>query len=834
MSEKQDHYTRPVIPLLMCFVSGIVLGEAFPVNAPVCLWAMVLCFFLVVLAIFRGSSPRFSPLALFVLLGMLSITALAGPDHGPGNISYYAEKGLCLVRGRVDSLPETDQGRQTFMLEVRSVQPKNEDPREVSGKLRVTWDSKEEPLNKGTLVELDGRIKTFRNFYNPDGFDYERYMAFQGIVARTYVKKEKLSCLEGSQGPYMDRTRRDFSALIDANAGSDQTASVLKALLIGQRGQMDPALTEAFSRTGTSHLLAISGLHVGIVAGVAYGFLVYVLSFIPALLWQARVRTYAGFLALIPVLGYGFLAGMAPSTQRAVVMVAVVLLAHGLEAEHDIMNSLALAALVILALSPGDLFGVSFQLSFAAVFFIVWGMGCVSRKAGDDEPGRGGVVSWWKSYAWVSVFAYLGTLPLVLYYFNQLSLIGLPANLVMVPLVGFAVVPLGLFGLFCYPLSSVVAGLLIKLSGLVLKVALSGVQWVAGLGFASVKTVRPDIPMIMGYYVLLTLIIYGFSNRVGLTAKTKKAMVWAMVPMAAVIFADTGYWVFHRYFHKDLRVTVLDVGQGSANLVEFPGGSCMMIDGGGFGGISTFDVGEKVVAPFLWSRKIARVDTVVLTHPESDHLNGLLYILENFHVRELWHSGQWRTTPNCVRLREIVAEKGITVKTVEQLADIPNRGGAQISVLWPPSGHGGHADEDRDYNDLSLVVKINMGHQAFLFTGDIMERTESRLVDTLGSGLESNVLIVPHHGSKTSSTERFIDAVKPEYALISAGYGNWFKMPHKAVLKRFDKHGVTVYRTDLQGAILLKSSGKTLDVSTVLSERTRPQTGWCPPTVMPE
>lgn len=814
MSEKQD-YTRPVIPLLLCFILGIIFGEYIYFPHYFSLLLVICCFSLMIRAVRGGMPLKFSPLVLFIVLGLLSVQSLDRPDHGSGHISSYTGKGLCRIQGTVVTIPDVNQGRQTFILDVQSVQHGNEDPQDVSGKLRVTFESSDFSLNKGSGIVVEGRIKAFRNFYNPDGFDYEQYMAFQGIWAKTYVKGENLQCLEGNRVALVDRTRNNVAALIDANTDSGQVGSVLKALLIGQRRQVDTSLVEAFSQTGTSHLLAISGLHVGIVAGVAYGVLVWLLSFIPALLWQARVRKYAGLIALIPVFVYGFLAGMAPSTQRAVVMVAVILLTHSLEAEHDIMNSLAWAAMIILALSPGDLFGVSFQLSFSAVFFIIVGMGCVPKYKTEDDLAPGRFKTWFKSYTWVALFAYLGTLPLVLYYFNQLSVIGLPANLVLVPLVGFLVVPLGLFGLFCCPVSSVIAGLFIKLSGLVLGIGLDLVQWLAGLPFSSLKTVRPSVLEVVCYYGLLIFILYAVSKKETVKPGIKKAMAGALALMLVVLSADIGYWVHHRYFHTELRVTVLDVGQGTANLVEFPKGECMMIDGGGFGGISTFDMGEKVVAPFLWSRKIAQVDTVVLSHPESDHLNGLLYILDHFHVKELWYNGRWRSTQSCERLKEILHEKGITARRVDQLQGTLAKGGADIRVLWPPMDHDGVWDEKKECNNTSLVLKISLGGQAFLFPGDIMEKAESRLVETMGPDLESTVLIVPHHGSKTSSTERFIDTVNPAYALISAGYENWFKMPHKIVLRRYRERNIAIYRTDLQGAILMETAGKDLTVKTV-------------------
>lgn len=812
---KHGEYKRPALPLLFSYIAGIVIGSTVVIPSVFIISIILAGLFTIGKAIYRKKTLRFIPLVLLFCLGILSISVVLSPRTSEKSPHFFSQKTVCTIRGQVDTQPEIINGKQKFILKLEHIESGQDVCESVSGKIRVTITSDDPPLRKGDTIELVSRLRPFRNFYNPGGFDYERFMALKDIWASAYVKPGMFHLIQSARIGALDQARSSVSRFIDQWVESESARSVLKALLIGDRQEIRPELREEFNQTGTSHLLAISGLHVGIVAGVSYYLLYWIFSHITSLLWNAWVRKSAGLLTLIPVLAYGLIAGMAPSTQRAVMMVAVVLLTYCLEADHDIMNSLGLAALAILIISPEALFGVSFQLSFAAVFFIIWGMGDVASADKDEKP-PGSINQAVRSYALVSLFAYLGTLPLVAYYFNQISIVGLGANIILVPLVGFLVVPLGLGAMFIYPFSSLMASILIRLAGFFIEIALKIIHGLSTLPFSSIKTINPTWIEIMCYYGLLVILLMALSAKGKRRPAIKKSMQIVAALVMVIVVRDIIYWVHHRFFHRDLRVTVLDVGQGSASLVEFPNGPCMMIDGGGFTDNDSFDMGQKVIAPFLWSKKIATVDTVVLSHPESDHLNGLLYILDNFHVNEFWFNGQWRSTKSCERLKDILVRKNIKIRSVTHLPKEVNIHGAQIKVLWPME-----TNSEMNTNDACLVVKINYGNQSFLFPGDITKNTEKAMVQRYNNELESQVLVVPHHGSKTSSSALFIDKVKPEYAVISAGYRNRYSMPHKAVLKRLTERGINIYRTDMAGAILMITFGNELEIKAVLNDSDR-------------
>jgi competence protein ComEC len=556
------------------------------------------------------------------------------------------------------------------------------------------------------------------------------------------------------------------------------------------------------------------------------------------------------------------IAGFTPSTQRAVIMVSVFLLTFLFEKEQDPLNTLSLAALVILIADPPSLFSISFQLSFTAVFAIIYGFSRVQQwveatKSQKKERWRFGFVNRLVSFFLVSLFAVCGSLPLVAVYFNQVSLVGLAANFVVVPLVGFFTIPLGLMALFVLPLSTTVAVWCIQAGSGVLTVAWAVVQFFAELPFAAVKTFTPSLLEIGCYYVLCWALLnlhhparlaalWSRCNQRPASSSVTRDMktslpggdsglgkfqniiqrfqfkrilpsdpaIAALVLVLFTLAGDTCYWLYQRFGHTDLRVTIIDVGHGSASLLELPGGYTMLIDGGGFADNTAFDVGAAIVAPLLWRKKIRTVDTLILSHPNSDHLNGLIYIARHFHVKNVWTNSETRDTLGYQTFLDVIANRKIVWPS---FTDMPRSlwiNGVKLEFLYPPQGYLKRREKEawRNTNNNSLVVKVSMGSRSFLFPGDIMAAAEEELVGMAGSKLDSTVLIAPHHGSRSSSSTSFLGEVNPEVIVISCGRRSRFKLPHPTILKKYQHNGYAIFRTDLNGAVSLSTDGQQLEI----------------------
>ena len=811
----QKEYFRPVIPLLLFFISGIILGDRFPgFGAPACV-IIAFCIILLFVDIYKKKGAYFSPPALFLFLGYLSILRFA-PDGLPDNhIINFSSPAKYTVVGVIDNKPEAFGKRLKFNLDTRSLS-KNDEFIPVQGKIRVTVSGNYTTPKRGNTVRFYGRIRRIKNFSNPGGFDYKRYMAFQGIRAASSTTGKRLEILSRKHarfpwGPMAD-AREAISGLIDKAAGKNERG-ILKALLIGEKNGISKAAREAFARAGVAHILAISGLHVGIVAGGFFVFFKYFLSFFPALLWNASANKWAALLSIFPIIGYGLLAGMQPSTQRAVIMVSAFMAALIFEKENNSVNTLSVAALIILVLSPESLFSVSFQLSFAAVFTILYGISIRKTKAFDHQKNKksSGFKPGQKflSFIFISILAIIGTAPVVSFYFNQVSPAGILVNCIVVPVIGFIVVPLCLASVVLYPFSFFVSFLCIKTAGFVLDPVVDLVFFFSSLPFAAIKTVTPSCFEILCYYVLIISLIHLIFS-----PKRRKLFVFVIIFIIIAGCGDLFYWFNKRIWHDDLKVTILDVGQGSSALLEFPDGYTMLIDGGGFSDNSMFDMGARILAPFLWKKKIKTVDTLVLSHADSDHLNGLLYIAQHFNVKNVWSNNETADKIGYRNFLEIIEKEKINAPKFNLSPRKHTINGVELSILYPPKNFINMKKNDRwrNSNNDSIVIKVKFGKFFFLFPGDIEAKAEQELVSTMGNDLQSTVLIAPHHGSKTSSTEIFLQKVKPEIVIVSSGSNYRFNFPDPLVIKRYLKLGYRIFSTSVNGAVTITTDGKELDV----------------------
>ena len=790
-------------------MAGIVLGQSLPGFAlPVMLIVLAAAVWLVVL-LRREQRVRWSPLLACLAVGYLAMVPWASPVYGPDHLVHFIDSGYWRIHGTVVDQPQVRYGRTRIILDVNTLS-REDGSHSVQGRIRLTV-MDEADLAPGDRVIFPAKIRPFRNFQNPGGFDYRRHMTFEGIHGSAWVRAEKLQRIGSrTRSPatrMIHAARRRLAQLIDAADGESAVheKAVLNALVFGDQSGIDSEQRDRFNRAGVGHLLAISGLHVGIVATLAFGFFRWSFSFFPVLLWRGWGRQWAAAATVVPVLAYGLLAGMSPSTQRAECMVAVLLAALILGRRHDILNTLAIAALVILALFPPALFSISFQLSFAAVLAIVYGFEKVDMARGMADQPVHRLRQWLLGFVFVSALAIAGTTPVVLFHFNQTSLVGIAGNLFLVPLVGFVVVPAGLVSalvsLFYQP--AAILGFWLSLK--TLHLALMGVDFFAGLFFAAFKTVTPSLVEIILFYVT------------GWALLNWRKTTLAPWVLAAVLFLAVGdglYWSYHRFWHGGLKVTAIDVGQGGCTLMEMPGGSVVLYDGGGFSDNRLFDMGQRVVAPLLWRKKIATVDILILSHPNADHLNGLIYIAEHFNVRELWTNGDVNTTKGYGALMAACRAKDIVVRRVDADTEKAILGAVTLAVFHPSVEFLSQPEDiGQGYrNNGSLVVKATLGETAFLLTGDIEALAEHQLVQRAGRNLASTVLFAPHHGSRTSNSPELIAAVAPAVVVISAGAGNRFGFPHAEVIDRYRAAGSRILCTSTHGAISMRSDGKTVHV----------------------
>lgn len=803
-------FLRPIVPTLLSYMGGLAAGLYLPPIPG--LWWILCGICLVSLITAKGErSSHVICLVLFFFLGSWNLQGRTAWKPPVNHVAHFIDGQYWHILGTVDEAPQHTTDRTRFIVNAESL-TRGGKSYSVTGGIRITVREPVKNLKKGDRIACLTKLKELSNFNNPGGFDYVGHMAFRGVWASAFVSKKalliRLHTLDRNRFlSIVDRIREGISALFERLPPRDASA-VLKALVIGDRSAIPPHTRDTLSRIGSAHLLAISGLHVGMIAGLAFLFFRRLLSCSETILLAAWCTRGAALLTIVPVVLYGLLAGMSPSTQRAVIMTMVFLLAQLLDREQDSINTLAIAALVILILEPTALFNVSFQLSFAAVFSILFVMRNLPKAPAPRTPASKFIK---KSalFLLVSTTAVLGTLPVALFYFNQVSLIGPFTNCVMIPIVGFLVLPLGLLAVLFLPISETIALFVMKGAALALEGALQLAELFARIPCAAMVVVTPSLLEMALYYTFFGM-LFRF-----------RATNWAKIGLCVVVLAvlvDVAYWVQKRLFSGNLAVTALDVGQGQAVLIELPGGQCMLVDGGGFHH-SSFDMGQRVVAPFLWRKKIATVQTLVLSHPHPDHLNGLLFIARHFHVRELWTNGDPVESPQYLELLRIASEKNIRILGLEALKKPQTVDNVVFEVLYPPPDFVKRKKRERwrTTNNNSLVIKVTLKGVSFLLPGDIEAEGEQELVGLAGNRLKSDILVVPHHGSKTSSTPRFLACVDPSIAVISSGKKK-AGLPHETVLRHYKARSCRVFRTDRHGAITIITDGTRLEARSYLAD----------------
>lgn len=733
-----------------------------------------------------------SVISLFFVVGMLcySQTVIVRAD----DISYYAGQTVT-VEGTIVAVPEEntiDRQKSQIRYILKAEKVKSAGATKVfyaSGKIRITIQHKDEkikPAAYGDKVTITGKIVELHGYNNPGQIDLPAALKRQGITARMIGQEQTLQVLAAYKGDswrvalanWRDQMITGLQQVMPMN-----DAAILTAVLFGGYQGINKDVIRDFAATGLIHILSVSGAHMALVAGL--------ITWLGRRLCLNSLITMT--LAAVVVILYACMSGLTPPVIRSAVMGLISLLAVVLGREPYAPAALSVTALAMLICQPLLLFDISFQLSFGAtaglVFLYQHTANYLSRYA-----------SWLAGPLAVTLTAQLGVLPIIAWYFNNISFIAFVANIIVLPVIELVII-LGLAGIIIYTMVPFVGKMIFVFSSLLIGLVMMLTELLAAVPYSSVHLPAIGIPGSVGYYLVLAW-VYGWrpfklpGPKQLITERPRFCVFSAVV----LIIAVTAY----AWYPKPLTVHFIDVGQGDAILIITPHGQSVLVDTGGTVGESDFDIGERVVAPYLKHYNVKTIDYLILTHGHQDHAGGAAGVASRIRIANVLlpqekHSPAVQALLHSRPGAVIPAYTGQRFQIDKVIVEIE-----QAVVEMEGSSHAAGS------NEVSNVVRVSYGQHSFLLTGDLEARGEAALLTK--SLAPCTVLKVGHHGSRTSTTEPFLQAAAPRFAVITAGYGNHFGHPHPETLKRLADKEITVYRTDKQGAIVFTSDGKNIEV----------------------
>ncbi len=784
---------------------------------------------------YQKNASLYLVMITFFLAGSLHTgLSLQVNDHPDHIVNIIKKKTRATVTGILLRMPEYNGKNTKLILAVDEILLRSSQDigmnsfQPARGKIHLTMNGQ---LNKkilpGTALMIISSLKRTYNYNTPGVFNYVSHMAAQSIFISGWIHspREIEIIYEAEASPVKKilflpeqircRTASFLQTRLDKNL-----AGMYLALLIGNKSLIAPEILEQYKKSGTMHLLAISGIHMSLLGLMVSFSLCWLLKRSSWLMLHFHVPAMAAFLSLIPLAGYALIAGMNTPVLRAAVMAALVILSISLKREYSLVHLLAAAVLILLAFKPLTLFTVSFQLSFSAVLAITLVaphlLQRLTSPLTENNPQPKNKISliikiwqYIETAFLVSLAATLGTLPFLLFHFNRFSPIGPIINILVEPFLCLWALPIGLIAVPCIVISPDLAVILFKIGGIGITAADFITAAASKIPGSSIWTITPSILDIIIYYAIGLLWFWRS------TIKNGSGLALTATILFILVFTK-GLWLPSA--PGKTIISYLDVGQGSSTFIQLPQGETILLDGGSYTSQS-FDIGARVIAPFLWKKRIWKLANIIITHPDSDHYSGMGFIQNHFKPQKLFINNYPTQKPEYKKILAEAEENDLKLLSPQSGQIIAKDDYTSLKCL----GMAGlllASETDRglldNSNDNSLVFKLEHGRHSFLFPGDISIDAEAQLLKN-NADLQANILLAPHHGSLSSSSRLFIDAVSPEIIVVSAGNSKKGRFPDPFHLKSWKKRKIQVFQTNKDGTITIKSDGKNISLEKYLA-----------------
>lgn len=624
-------------------------------------------------------------------------------------------------------------------------------------------------IKYGDSLYIEGEFKQPEEARNYKGYNYKQYLKTKKIIGTVELEKAKI--LKSSNGSFIHNIQKYIKDTINGTL-TDEEGNLLLAILLGDKDKLSEDIQESFKTSNLSHMLAVSGAHVSyIILGLTY------------VLQNSIIGKKNGkIVCIIFLLVFMAITNFTPSVTRACIMAVLTLFSGIIYRKSDVYTNISVAALITLIFNPYNLLDLGFQLSYGGTIGII-----IFIKRIQEKKSNSKVINYIKQMALVSIYANIIIIPIMMYHFNTVSFTFIISNIMASPILGIIVITGFLFiiaSITVKPLTRLIAIFIKPILSILIKIS----QICSKLPFSNILVVTPYMFNVISYYAIILYCI-----------KSKKNNKCKIIICLLIVLILINFIIY--IFPQKLRIFFIDVGQGDSTLIITPDKKTVLIDGGGS---DSFDVGKKVLLPYLLDRRILKIDYVLISHFDTDHCGGILTIMEKVKVKNIIISEQAEHSENYERFKKLMIHKKIRLIEVKKGDKIKIGRYSEFKILFPTS----RLLSENPLNNNSIVAQFNYNNFKMLFTGDIEKLAEQQILKAEKAEIRADILKVAHHGSKTSSIPEFIKAVKPKIALIGVGKNNTFGHPNQQTIKNLENIKCRIYRTDLQGEIIIKIDQK--------------------------
>lgn len=698
------------------------------------------------------------------------------------------------IVGTIISNPMDKQYKNQYILKVEKI---NENKSYKNTNLQLNVKKEEKLLSYGDKIIIKGNFEEANTARNEGGFDYKQYLKSKNVYGIISVDKKDIKLIKKNNVGVIDllanKVSNSMKIKIEQNL-SNETSKLLSGILIGNKNNLQKEIQEDFRNSSLSHVLAISGMHVSyIMLGITF--------VINKMKFNKRVSK---IITIFILLFFIILTGKTASVTRACFMSSYIILASLFHKKAHVLASISISLLIILIINPYLILDIGLQLSYGGTIGIVLIypiLKKLKKKKEDKSSKFKKIIHKIKDkildIILITISANLVIFPIVLFHYNTISFTFIISNLLISPIIGIIII-LGFISVFASyiisPISKVMFLILQTFLNLLIKIA----HFCAELPFSKVYFPTPKIYVIIIYYVFLIFIILA-RNKIIVVKKINKKIIIIFVIIIIILN------LILNFIPKTFTIYFIDVGQGDSMLISTPKGKKILIDGGGSRDEESFNIGKQTLIPYLLNKGITKLDYILISHFDSDHVGGILSVLEELKVEKVIICEQ-EENENYRRFKEIVKNKKIKVYVVKKGDNVKIEENILLNILWPKD----EKIKENAINNNSIVAKLNYKNFSILLTGDIEKIAENEILKEYENSniLNANILKVAHHGSKSSSINEFLEKVKPQIALIGVGEKNTFGHPNEGVLKRLENINTKIYRTDKKGEITIKINRK--------------------------